>query len=70
VDSTAYSGVTMDATSFTGNATTFSARLGMASPGWVNLTHPDAGTLRVSLGAAGQVSICSTSGGLGHHLAC
>jgi prepilin-type N-terminal cleavage/methylation domain-containing protein len=76
VDSTAYSGVTMDATSFTGNATTFSARLGMASPGWVDLTHPNAGTLRVSVGEAGQttpssqVRICSTSGGLGHHPAC
>lgn len=76
VDSTAYSGVTMDATSFTGNATTFSARLGMASPGWVNLTHPDAGTLRVSVGEpeqttpSSQVRICSTSGGLGHHPAC
>jgi type IV fimbrial biogenesis protein FimT len=76
VDSTGYSGVTMDATSFTSNATTFSARLGMASPGWVDLTHPNAGTLRVSVGEAGQttpssqVRICSTSGGLGHHSAC
>jgi type IV fimbrial biogenesis protein FimT len=76
MDSTAYAGVTMVATSFTDNATTFSARLGMASPGWVDLTHPNAGTLRVSVGEAGQttpssqVRICSTSGGLGHHQAC
>ena len=76
VDSTAYSGVTMDATSFTGNATTFSARLGMASPGWVNLTHPAAGTLQVSVGEpeqttpSSQVRICSTSGALGHYPAC
>jgi len=75
VDSTAFAGVTMGlppagVTAFAGNATTFAARQGLANAGAVEFTHPNAGTLRVSLGAAGQVSICSTSGGLGHHLAC
>jgi type IV fimbrial biogenesis protein FimT len=75
VDSTAYAGVTMGlppagVTAFAGNATTFAARQGLANAGAVEFTHPNSGTLRVSLGAAGQVSICSTSGGLGHHPAC
>ena len=70
VDSTAYTGVTMGATTFAANATTFTARQGLADAGTVDFTHPNAGTLRVSLGAAGQVSICSTSGALGHHPAC
>jgi hypothetical protein len=42
----------------------------LANTGAVQFTHPSAGTLRVNLGAAGQVSICSTSGGLAHHPAC
>ncbi|MEI8267734.1 MAG: GspH/FimT family pseudopilin [Betaproteobacteria bacterium] len=70
VDNTAYTGVTMTALTFTGNATTFTARQGLADAGTVDFRHPNAGTLRVSLGAAGQVSICSTSGALGHHPAC
>lgn len=70
VDSTAYTGVSLAASSFGGNATTFTARQGLANAGAVEFTHPDAGTLRVSLGAGGQVSICSTAGGLGHHPAC
>jgi len=74
VDSSGYAGVTMSTLSFPGNTpnnfTTFTARQGLANAGTVEFTHPDAGTLRVSLGAAGQVSICSTSGGLGHHPAC
>jgi type IV fimbrial biogenesis protein FimT len=70
VDNTAYPGVTMAAPTFGGNATTFRARQGLVNAGAVELTHPDAGTLRVSLGAAGQVSICSTAGGLRHHPAC
>jgi len=69
VDSTAYTGVTMG-TTFGANATTFTARQGLADAGTVDFTHPNAGTLRVSLGAAGQVSICSTSGALGHLPAC
>ena len=74
VDSSGHVGVTMSALSFPSNTpdnfTTFTARQGLANAGTVEFTHPNAGTLRVSLGAAGQVSICSTSGGLGHHLAC
>lgn len=74
VDSSSYAGVTMSALSFPsntpGNFTTFTARQGLADVGTVEFTHPNAGTLRVNLGAAGQVSICSTSGGLGHHPAC
>jgi type IV fimbrial biogenesis protein FimT len=73
VDSNAYMGVTMAApTTFAGNATTFTARLGVANAGVVEFTHPDViGTaLRVRLGAAGQVSICSTVGALGPHPAC
>ena len=75
-DSGAFAGVTMADPTFASNATTFAARLGMASPGSVDLTHPTAGKLRVSVGEAGQITpssqvrICSTSGGLGHHPAC
>jgi len=70
VDSTAYTGVAMGTITFGANATTFTARQGLAGAGTVDFTHPNAGTLRVRLGAAGQVSICSTSGALGHHPAC
>jgi type IV fimbrial biogenesis protein FimT len=72
VDGSAYAGVTMDmpAPTFADNTAIFTARQGPANAGRVEFTHPNAGTLRVSLGAAGQVSICSTSGRLGHHLAC
>jgi type IV fimbrial biogenesis protein FimT len=69
VDNTDYSGVTM-AASFAANTAAFTARHGLANTGTVEFTHPNAGTLRVSLGAAGQVSICSTLGGLAHHPAC
>jgi Tfp pilus assembly protein FimT len=72
VDGSAYAGVTMAMPNptFADNTAIFTARQGLANAGRVEFTHPNAGTLRVSLGAAGQVSICSTSGGLGHHLAC
>jgi type IV fimbrial biogenesis protein FimT len=74
VDSSSYAGVTMSAVSFPSSTpndfTTFTAGQGVANAGTVEFTHPNAGTLRVSLGAAGQVSICSTLGGLGHHPAC
>lgn len=73
VDNTDYSGVTMTAVSFGSPAATFTAfmpRQGLANDGTVEFTHASAGTLRVSLGTAGQVRICSTSGGLGHHPAC
>jgi prepilin-type N-terminal cleavage/methylation domain-containing protein len=69
VDNSAYAGVTM-AASFAANTAAFTARHGLANTGTVEFTHPNAGTLRVSLGAAGQVSICSTLGGLAHHPAC
>ena len=72
VDGSAYAGVTMAMPNptFADNTAIFTARQGLANAGTVEFTHPNAGTLRVSLGAAGQVSICSTSGGLGHHPAC
>lgn len=72
VDNSAYAGVTMAMASpaFADNTAIFTARQGLANAGKVEFTHPNAGTLRVSLSAAGQVSICSTSGGLGHHPAC
>jgi prepilin-type N-terminal cleavage/methylation domain-containing protein len=70
VDNTDYAGVTMAAPTFAGNATTFTARPGPVVAGQVELTHPNAGTLRVSLGATGQVRVCSTAGGLGHLPAC
>jgi prepilin-type N-terminal cleavage/methylation domain-containing protein len=73
VDNSAYAGVTMTAVSFGSPAATFTAfmpRQGLANDGTVEFTHASAGTLRVSLGTAGQVRICSTSGGLGHHPAC
>ncbi len=76
VDGGAYPGVTMSAPSFPSNTTTFTPRLGMANAGTVEFTHPNAGTLRVSLGveeepdSASQVHVCSTSGRLGHHPAC
>jgi prepilin-type N-terminal cleavage/methylation domain-containing protein len=70
VDNTDYAGVTMAAPTFAGNATTFTARPGPVVAGQVELTHPNAGTLRVSLGATGQVRVCSTTGGLGHLPAC
>jgi type IV fimbrial biogenesis protein FimT len=75
VDNSAYPGVTMGpppagVTPFAGNTATFTARQGLANTGAVQFTHPSAGTLRVSLGTAGQVSICSTSGSLAHHPAC
>jgi prepilin-type N-terminal cleavage/methylation domain-containing protein len=72
VDGSAYAGVTMSMPdpTFASNTAIFTARQGLANTGAVQFTHPNAGTLRVSLGAAGQVSICSTSGGLGHHPAC
>jgi type IV fimbrial biogenesis protein FimT len=75
-DSGAFAGVTMAAPTFAGNAATFTARQGLANTGMVEFNHPNAGTLRVSVGEAGQttpssqVQICSTSGGLGHHPAC
>lgn len=76
VDNTGYAGVTMAAPTFTGNATTFDARQGLANAGRVEFTHPNAGNpgpaeLRVSLGIGGQVSICSTTGAaLGIYPAC
>jgi prepilin-type N-terminal cleavage/methylation domain-containing protein len=73
VDNSDYAGVTMSAVSFGSPAATFTAfmpRQGLANDGTVEFTHASAGTLRVSLGTAGQVRICSTSGGLGHHPAC
>ena len=74
VDGSSYAGVTMSSVSFPSSApyafATFTAGQGVANAGTVEFTHPNAGTLRVSLGAAGQVSICSTLGGLGHHPAC
>jgi prepilin-type N-terminal cleavage/methylation domain-containing protein len=73
VDNSAFAGVTMTAVSFGSTAATFTAfmpRQGLADDGTVEFTHASAGTLRVSLGTAGQVRICSTSGGLGHHPAC
>lgn len=69
-DNGAFAGVTMAAPTFAANTATFTASQALANAGTVEFTHPNAGTLRVSLGAAGQVSICSTSGGLGHHPAC
>jgi prepilin-type N-terminal cleavage/methylation domain-containing protein len=74
VDNTDYAGLTMSDLSFPSNTpatfTSFTAHQGLANTGAVQFTHPNAGTLRVRLGAAGQVSICSTSGGLAHHPAC
>lgn len=72
VEGSAYAGVTMAMPNptFADNTAIFTARQGLANAGTVEFTHPNAGTLRVSLGAAGQVSICSTLGGLGHHPAC
>jgi type IV fimbrial biogenesis protein FimT len=76
VDNSDYAGVTMSAVTFNSSAATFTARQGLANAGAVEFNHPHAGTLRVSLGTtgqsdpAGQVRICSTSGGLGHHPAC
>lgn len=70
VDQNAYTGVTMAAPTFTGSAATFTSRQGLANAGAVEFSHPNAGTLRVSLGVAGRVSICSTAGALAHHPAC
>ena len=75
VDSSGYAGVTTSAFSFPSTSpnnffTTFTALQGSAIAGTVEFTHPDAGKLQVTLGTAGQVSICSVSGRLGHHPAC
>lgn len=70
VGSADYRGVTMGAPTFAGNAVTFTAQPGPTNAGAVEFTHTSAGTLRVSLGAGGQVSVCSTSGALSHLRAC
>lgn len=76
VDNSDYAGVTITSVTFGGNTATFTARQGLGNAGAVEFNHPNAGTLRVSLGTtgqsdpAGQVRICSTSGGLAHHPAC
>ena len=75
-DSGAFAGSRWPPPTFAGNAATFTARQGLANTGTVEFNHPNAGTLRLSVGEAGQttpssqVRICSTSGGLGHHPAC
>lgn len=65
-----YRGVVMSAPTFAGNAVTFTAQPGPLNAGEVEFTQANIGTLRVSLGAAGQVSVCSTSGALSHHPGC
>ena len=71
-----YRGVTMGAPTFAGNAVTFTAHQGLANAGTVDFTftQPTAGNpnaaLRVSLGAGGQVSVCSTAGAVSHIPAC
>ena len=68
VESSAHAGVTVSGMMFP--KATFYPRPVVDSDRWVKFSHASAGTLQVTLGAAGQVSICSASGRLGHHPAC
>jgi prepilin-type N-terminal cleavage/methylation domain-containing protein len=69
-DSADYRGVVMSAPTFAGNAVTFTAQPGPLNAGEVEFTQANIGTLRVRLGAGGQVSVCSTLGALSHLPAC
>jgi type IV fimbrial biogenesis protein FimT len=72
VAGSAYAGVSMamGTPPFVGNATVFMPFRAMGDAGAVVFTHESGPSLRVSLGAAGQVSICTVSGGLTSYPSC